>query len=52
MMKMRKDRLAWLRAWRVEGERAHRNAKAGPCCSDPREFHAARRVTKGSNRHG
>ncbi|MBL8437142.1 MAG: hypothetical protein JNM61_02985 [Zoogloeaceae bacterium] len=52
MIKMLKDWLAWLRAWRVENERAHRNAKAGPCCSDPREIYAARRGTERNGRHG
>ena len=47
MLKILKDWLAWLSEWRAENERAHRNAKAGPCCSDPRAIYAARNKTKG-----
>jgi hypothetical protein len=47
MLKMFKD---WP-AWRAQNERAHRNAKAGPCCCDPRQIYAARRTADGSKRH-
>lgn len=52
MMKMLKDWMARLRAWRAEIERAHRNANAGACCSNPREIYAAPRGTERSGRHG
>lgn len=32
-----------LRAWMAENERAHRNAKGGPCCSSPSSIYAARK---------
>lgn len=47
MLKVLGNGLAWLREWRAENERAHRNAKAGPCCSDPRAVYAARSKPKG-----
>jgi len=34
--------LAQLRAWMAENERAHRNARVGPCCSSPDQIYAAR----------
>ncbi len=43
MLERLKTLLARLRAWMAENERAHRNAKAGPCCSAPDQIYAARR---------
>jgi len=41
MIETLKNLLARLRAWMADNERAHRNAKAGPCCSAPAEIYAA-----------
>jgi len=42
MIERLRNLLARLRAWMAENERAHRNAKAGPCCSAPAEVYATR----------
>lgn len=42
MIQWLKRMLTALRAWMAENERAHREAKSGPCCSAPAEVYAAR----------
>jgi len=42
MMKTLRNLLARLRAWMAENERAHRDAKASPCCGAPAQVYAAR----------